>query len=77
MDKYSKKDMFNLVKYNHAIDITNVSLKECEKIRDNTDFTQIGYNSNINGVSGAVLKDLKTGDVYVITKRNPNLLFFV
>lgn len=60
-----------------AIDVTNYSNEKAISLKRECDLTVIAVSSGINGTNGALLKDLKTGQVYAITARNSVLLQLV
>ena len=73
MKKYSQNFLKEMAKEGIATDITNLSFEDSKKFRKEHDYTQIGYSSGVHGCNGALLKDLKTGEKFVITARNSTL----
>ena len=72
MERYTKKQLTNLVKTGAAIDVTYA-----KKQSDITEhYTQIGYVSSIYGCSGMLLKGCDTGKLYVVTSRTNAIYIF-
>ena len=63
MERYTKKQLTNLVKTGAAIDVT-LSEKQSD-IPEH--YTQIGYASGSSGCSGMLLKGCDTDKLYVVT----------
>lgn len=72
MEKYTKKQLVNLVKTGVAIDVTNA--KKQSDISEH--YTQIGYASGIYGCSGMLLKGCDTGKLYAVTSRTTAIFIF-
>ena len=72
MEKYTKKQLTNLVKEGAAIDVTNA--KKQSDIPEH--YTQIGYASGLYGCSGMLLKGCDTGKLYAVTSRTTAIYIF-
>ena len=72
MEKYTKKQLVNLVKTGAAIDVTYA--KKRSDIPEH--YTQIGYVSGIYGCSGMLLKGCDTGKLYAVTSRTTAIYIF-
>lgn len=62
MEKYTQKQLKNLVKCGVAVDITN------DNKRRINNYTQIGYSCGVYGCNGMLLQDA-TGKLFAITDR--------
>ena len=71
-ERYTQSELKQLVKQGLATDITNV-----EVTSDMYNLEKVGVSFGINGMNGALLKNKKTGEYYVITARNTNLFRLV
>lgn len=72
MEKYTKKQLVNLVRTGAAIDVT--SAKNKSDIPEN--YTQIGYVSGIYGCTGMLLQGCDTGKLYAVTGRTTAIYIF-
>ena len=72
MERYTKKQLTNLVKTGAAIDVTYA--KKQSDIPEH--YTQIGYASGLYGCSGMLLKGCDTGKLYVVTSRTTAIYIF-
>lgn len=68
MEQYTKSYLKSLVRSGIAKDITDAPYTPTFN-----EFEKIGYCSGIYGISGGLLKDRETGQLYVILARNSNL----
>lgn len=67
MRKYTLRELRDFVRLGLAYDATN-------RLPENwRNLDKIGYSSGVYGINGGLLQDPKTGERYVITKRNSNL----
>ena len=76
MKKYTQKGIREFARLGLATDITNYSVEQCVELKKKTNLSQEGYSAGIYGINGALLKDLNTGDMYVIGARNTALSYF-
>lgn len=67
MEKYTLKELRNLVRSGVAQDATQNLPNNWEKLE------RMGYSCGIYGVNGGLMKDPKTGELYAILSRNSNL----
>ena len=72
MEKYTKKQLVNLVRTGAAIDVTYA--KKQSDIPEH--YTQIGYASGIYGCNGMLLKGCETGKLYAVTSRTTAIYIF-
>ena len=72
MEKYTKKQLVNLVRTGAAIDVTYA--KKQSDIPEH--YTQIGYASGIYGCNGMLLKGCETGRLYAVTSRTTAIYLF-
>ena len=72
MEKYTKKQLVNLVRTGAAIDVTYA--KKQSDIPEQ--YTQIGYASGIYGCNGMLLKGCETGRLYAVTSRTTAIYLF-
>lgn len=75
MRKFKQKEFREMARMGMAMNITNYSLEECQKLNEKN-LIREGYSSGIYGINGGLLKDMDTGEFYVITTNNSNLLYF-
>jgi len=73
MELTTKKDLKSYVTLGLATDITNYNFEQANALYHDCDLEKIKYSRCNMGVSGALFKDRKTGDLYVITARNSTL----
>lgn len=69
MQKFTQKQLRQFTLNNVAVNITNYSFEEVKYLRANHNLKKIGYSLGVYGLNGGLLKDTKTGTLYVITKR--------
>lgn len=72
MEKYTKKQLANLVRTGAAIDVTHA--KKQSDIPEY--YTQIGYASGIYGCNGMLLQGCDTGKLYAVTSRTTAIYIF-
>ena len=72
MEKYTKKQLVNLVRTGAAIEVTYA--KKQSDIPEH--YTQIGYASGIYGCNGMLLKGCETGRLYAVTSRTTAIYLF-
>lgn len=75
MRKFKQKEFREMARMGMATNITNYSLEECQKLNERN-LSKEGYSSGIYGINGGLLKDIDTGEFYVITVNNSTLLYF-
>jgi len=71
----TKKEIKGYIANGAAVDITNISLEKAYKLAAHT--TTIGTSQGVYGMTGALLKDTRTGGLYAITSRNSILFAMV
>lgn len=77
MQKYTQKELRNLVAIGAAEDITYGDNETRRKIETEEGcYTQIGYASGIYGCNGMLLRGNRTGKLYAITKRTTAIFIF-
>lgn len=77
MEKYTQKQLKELVKNGIAKDITYADNEEYEKIRDiEGNLITIGYSHGVYGTNGLLIKGYKTKQLYAITARSTAIFIF-
>lgn len=76
MLKISKKELRNYISLGLAKDINCLSVEKARALNAECDFEKVAYCTGTYGISGGLLKDKKTGNMYAITARNTNLFYF-
>lgn len=77
MERYTQKQLKNLVNTGAAVDITRGDNETRNKIiNDEGYYTQIGYSAGVYGCSGMLLKGHKTGKLYAITNTTSAIYIF-
>lgn len=71
MERYTQKQLKNLVKIGAAIDVTNAS--ERKDVPEH--YTQIGYSAGVYGCNGMLLKG-ESGQLYAVTSRTTAIYIF-
>lgn len=66
MRKYTQKQLREFVRLGIARDITHISLEEAYQLHT----SQEGYSSGVNGINGALFRNVDTGDLMVVTARS-------
>ena len=74
MKKFSKSMLKGLINSGRAADITEYDHAEVCRFTESRRLDKIGYCSGTYGISGGLLQDRKTGELFAITKRNIALL---
>lgn len=72
MEKYTQKQLRDLVKQGAAVNVTNASDQSAIPER----YTKIGYAAGMYGCSGLLLKGLSTGKLYAVTARTTAVFIF-
>lgn len=72
MERYTKKQLENLVNTGAAIDVTYA--KNQSEIPEQ--YTQIGYASGVCGCNGMLFKGCATGKLYAVTSRTTAIYIF-
>ena len=70
MRTYTKKELKNLVAIGAAEDITAAKWDDIK----NLNLERVGVCSGLYGISGGLLKDADSGELYAVTARNSMLL---
>ena len=70
MRTYTKKELKNLVAIGAAKDITAAKWDDIK----NLNLERVGVCSGLYGISGGLLKDADSGELYAVTARNSMLL---
>ena len=77
MEKYTQKQLKNLVENGIAVDITNGDNETRRAIENEEEYyNQIGYSCGMYGCNGMLLKGHKTGKLYAITARTTAIYVF-
>lgn len=71
MEKYTQKQLRNLVATGAALDITNSATRAIPE-----NYRQVGYSSGVYGCNGMLLKGLETGRLYAITDRTTAIYLY-
>ena len=75
--KVTRKTIREFVNNGEAIDITNISFADANKLRDDEGWLDTEfYSMGVYGCNGCVLKGHNTGNRYAITGRTNSLFFF-
>ena len=72
MEKYTRKQLENLVNTCAAIDVTDA--KKQSDIPEQ--YTQIGYSCGVWGCNGMLFKGCATGKLYAVTSRTTAIYIF-
>lgn len=75
MERYTKRQLKDLVAQGVAKDVTNATDKNRHEMIPEA-VTQIGYASGIYGCNGMLLKGLETGKLYAVTDRTTAIYLF-
>ena len=75
MRRYKMSEIKSLVYCGYATDITMLTFDALKKWNKDHDIEKIGYTTGAYGISGGVVRDRNTGELFAITKRNTALLF--
>lgn len=77
MERYTQKQLKNLVNTGAAVDITRGNNETREQIINEEEYyTQIGYSAGVYGYNGMLLKGHKTGKLYAITNTTSAIYIF-
>lgn len=77
MERYTQKQLKNLVNTGAAVDITRGDNETREQIlKEEEYYTQIGYSAGVYGCNGMLLKGHKTGKLYAITNTTSAIYIF-
>lgn len=71
MEKYTKKQLRNLVATGAALDITNSVTRAIPE-----NYSQVGYSCGVYGCNGMLFKGLETGRLYAITDRTTAIYLY-
>ena len=72
--KYTKREIKDCIRAGFATDITGLSFSELKEWRNGRNLEKIGYASGVYGISGGIIKDRNTGELFAITERTTALL---
>ena len=72
MEKYTQRELKNMVKLETAIDVTRAA----DRTAISESYTQIGYSAGVYGCNGMLLKGLETGKLYAVTARTTAIYIF-
>lgn len=72
--KYTKREIRDYIRIGFATDITGLSFSELKEWRNGRSLEKIGYSSGVYGISGGIIKDRSTGELFAITERTVALL---
>lgn len=75
MKKTTLSFIKDYVKKGLAEDINGIKFEEMKKINRHS-LEKLYYSTGIYGINGGLFKDLETGKLYAITKRNSTLYYF-
>lgn len=70
MRKYTLKTIREWVKLGAADDITRFGFDEMRDFLHSHSLDKVGYSCGVYGISGGLLQDTQTGQLYAITARN-------
>lgn len=77
MERYTQKQLKNLVNTGAAVDITRGNNETRKQILNEEEcYTQIGYSAGVYGCNGMLLKDHKTGKLYAVTSRTSAIYIY-
>ena len=71
--KYTKREIKEYIRDGFATDITELSFSELKEWRNGRSLEKIGYSSGVYGISGGIIKDRNTGELFAITERTTAL----
>ena len=67
--KYTKREIRDYIRNGFATDITGLSFSELKEWRNGRSLEKIGYSSGVYGISGGIIKDRNTGELFASTER--------
>lgn len=77
MERYTQRQLRDLVTNDAAIDVSNADNETRIAIeKEEGGYRQIGYSSGIYGCSGMLLRGTKTGKLYAVTSRTQAIYIF-
>lgn len=77
MERYTQKQLKNLVDTGAAVDITRGNNETREQmLKEEEYYIQIGYSAGVYGCNGVLLKGHKTGKLYAVTSRTNAIYIF-
>lgn len=77
MERYTQKQLKNLVNTGAAVDITHGDNETRSRIINEEEYyIQIGYSAGVYGCNGVLLKGHKTGKLYAITNTTSAIYIF-
>lgn len=69
MNKYTLKQLKNMVKIEMAKDITNYTTDQVEELKKSGWLRQVGYSAGLYGCNGMLLQHDSTKELYAIIGR--------
>lgn len=77
MERYTKKQLKNLVNTGADVDITRGDNEtRAQILKEEEYYTQIGYSAGVYGCNGMLLKGHKTGKLYAVTSNTSAIYIF-
>lgn len=77
MERFTQKQLRELVKTGAAVDVSNADNETRREIERNEGYyNQIGYSAGVYGCNGMLLKGNKTGKLYAVTSRTQAIYIF-
>lgn len=73
MEKYTQKQLKELVKSGAAVDVTN-AMSTAEAVPE--DYKKIGYSLGVYGKNGLLLQGCESGKLYAVTARSSAIFMF-
>ena len=73
MERVTLTTIKNMVKVRLAEDITHYDFDRVNALLRSRDLDRIAYSCGTYGITGAVLRDMATGDLFCVTARNSTL----
>lgn len=74
MRRYKQKEIKELIRTGAAVNISDFSFSETTDFLKTHNTEKIGVSLGIYGINGGVIKDIDSGKIYAIGKRNSTLL---
>lgn len=73
MKKYTQKELKTFARDGIAQDITTMNFEQMKEFLHTHNLDRVGVSRGVYGLNGGLLKDIETGEFYVITTRNSAL----
>ena len=74
MRRYTQREIKELIRTGAAINISDCSFSETTDFLRKHNIEKIGVSLGTYGINGGVIKDIDSGKIYAINKRNSTLL---